>query len=335
MFKRLTSACLAVILLLTLFPLPARAENSETSTEEESKKEYIRWIDFTPSAQILGAALDADISSHATEHPVSWITILSVLAARNGGNFSAVKKSDVTKLAEELASGKQPEDLTKNTKLLNYYTEAYEAILGGMVGEYTECTQTGDGSGEVRYGLRVFSPIAAGYHYNDYDDFGSSRSYGYRRRHLGHDILGSIGTPIVAVESGYVEHLGWNQYGGWRIGIRSLDGKRYYYYAHLRKDHPYNDLWEGKYVNAGEVIGYLGMTGYSAKENVNNINVPHLHFGMEIIFDQSQIDGWNQIWIDLYQMTAFLARNRAHVTKDGEKKESYSDTVYRYPETPD
>ena len=44
--------------------------------------------------------------------------------------------------------------------------------------------------------------------------------------------MGSIGTPIIAVESGTIEHLGWNQYGGWRIGIRSNDKKRYYYYAH-------------------------------------------------------------------------------------------------------
>ncbi len=47
--------------------------------------------------------------------------------------------------------------------------------------------------------------------------------------------MGSIGTPIIAVESGTIEALGWNQYGGWRIGIRSFDKKRYYYYAHLRK----------------------------------------------------------------------------------------------------
>ena len=74
---------------------------------------------------------------------------------------------------------------------------------------------------------------------------------------------GSIGTPIIAVESGYIEALGWNQYGGWRVGIRSFDGKRYYYYAHLRKDHPYaKDLCEGQIVTAGDVIGYLGMTGY-------------------------------------------------------------------------
>lgn len=100
---------------------------------------------------------------------------------------------------------------------------------------------------------------------------------------------GSIGTPIVAVESGYIEALGWNQYGGWRVGIRSFDGKRYYYYAHLRKDHPYaKDLCEGQIVTAGDVIGYLGMTGYSSHENVNNINIPHLHFGVQLIFNEVQ-----------------------------------------------
>ena len=77
-------------------------------------------------------------------------------------------------------------------------------------------------------------PIAKNYSFSHYDDFGASRSYGFKRTHLGNDLMGSIGTPIIAVESGTVEHLGWNQYGGWRVGIRSLDGKRYYYYAHLR-----------------------------------------------------------------------------------------------------
>ncbi len=115
-----------------------------------------------------------------------------------------------------------------------------------------------------------------------------------------------------------VEALGWNQYGGWRIGIRSADSKRYYYYAHLRKDHPYAaGLSEGDIVNAGDVIGYLGMTGYSRKENVNNIDTPHLHFGIQLIFDESQKDGVNQIWIDLYELTAFLQKNRQSVHSVG------------------
>lgn len=110
--------------------------------------------------------------------------------------------------------------------------------------------------------------------------------------------------------------MGWNQYGGWRIGIRSFDSKRYYYYAHLRKDHPYADgLSEGMTVQAGSLIGYMGMTGYSIKENVNNVNIPHLHFGMQLIFDDSQVDSPNEIWIDVYQIVEFLKQNTAEVKK--------------------
>ena len=65
--------------------------------------------------------------------------------------------------------------------------------------------------------------------------------------------------PLSRRESGVVEAVGWNQYGGWRIGIRSFDGKRYYYYAHLRQNYPYAEgLAEGSVVTAGDVIGYMG-----------------------------------------------------------------------------
>ena len=68
--------------------------------------------------------------------------------------------------------------------------------------------------------------------------------------------MGQTGTPVIAVESGRVEALGWNQYGGWRIGIRSFDGKRYYYYAHLRKDYPYqSNLKEGSLVTGNRSCG--------------------------------------------------------------------------------
>ena len=179
--------------------------------------------------------------------------------------------------------------------------------------------QTGQKEKVTEYGIKAFLPIAKNYSFSHYKDFGTARSYGYKRVHLGNDIMGSIGTPIIAVESGTVEALGWNPYGGWRIGIRSFDKKRYYYYAHLRKDHPFvKTLKEGDTVTAGDVIGYLGMTGYSTKENVNNINIPHLHFGMQLIFDESQKDGVNQIWIDVYDIINFLKRNQSEVYKPKE-----------------
>ena len=172
------------------------------------------------------------------------------------------------------------------------------------------------------YGIKAFSPIAKGFYYNDYDDFGASRSYGYARPHLGHDMMGQIGTPIIAIESGYVEALGWNQYGGWRIGIRSFDKKRYYYDAHLRQNFPYSkQLKEGSVVTAGDVIGYMGHTGYSSRENVNNIKTTHLHWGLQLIFDESQKDSNNEIWVDCYQLTRFLYKNRCETQKEESTKE--------------
>lgn len=82
-------------------------------------------------------------------------------------------------------------------------------------------------------------------------------------------------------------------------------------------------MYEGKVVKAGDVIGYLGMTGYSSKENVNNINTPHLHFGMQLIFDESQKEGTNQIWIDVYMIIEFLKRNTIEVYKEKEGDKDY------------
>ncbi len=134
--------------------------------------------------------------------------------------------------------------------------------------------------------------------------------------------MGQVGTPVVCVESGKVTALGWNQYGGWRIGIESFDGRRYYYYAHLRQNRPYAEgLKEGDIVQAGDVIGYMGRTGYSKKENVNNIDEPHLHFGLQLIFDESQREGSGEIWVSAYELVKFLSANRSEVSRNDETKE--------------
>ena len=128
-------------------------------------------------------------------------------------------------------------------------------------------------------------------------------------------------TPIVAVEGGTVGAMGWNQYGGWRIGIRSHDRLRYYYYAHLRKDTPFAPGLEvGDTVQAGDVIGFMGRTGYSVRENVNNIEVVHLHFGLQLVFDESQKECNSEIWVDVYDIVNFLAQHRSSVQYDPEAK---------------
>ncbi|MDP4153400.1 MAG: M23 family metallopeptidase [Bacillota bacterium] len=298
-----------------------------TAGEEEGQQEkYIKWVDFSIPYAAMEKAMNLDIKSYGSDHHYYWIEILSYLAAKYYGHYSKYKAKDMDALVQKLKDGQTITSLTTGMKLYSYYYEAYTSVLGGYLGEYEIEVPKKDNPSEKelvkKYGLKVFSPIAKGYSFGHYDDFGDSRSYGYKRVHLGHDLVTGVGTPVVAVETGYVEALGWNQYGGWRIGIRSFDGKRYYYYAHLRKDHPYQkDLAVGDLVKAGDVIGYVGMTGYSTKENVNNIKTPHLHFGIQLIFNEVQKDGTNQIWVDCYNIVKLLQKSRSAVVKNSETKE--------------
>lgn len=320
-----------VILLSSIVIFYSFANDSSDSETSEEKKDFIKWVDFNVTSEALNLTAKLDIDSHNKEGETvyNWIELLAYLSCKNGGNFKNFNAKDLNLLVEELKNGQTIQDLTQNMKFYDYYYESYSAVLGGFIGDYSIEIANEDGtkSYQEKYGLKAFLPIAKNYSFSHYDDFGNARSYGFKRTHLGNDLMGSIGTPIIAIESGIVENIGWNQYGGWRIGIRSFDTKRYYYYAHLRKNHPYAEgLEEGMTVKAGDVIGYLGMTGYSTKENVNNINVPHLHFGMQLIFDESQVDSPNEIWIDVYQIIEFLKKNRSEVymanqeTKDYERK---------------
>lgn len=298
------------ILTLCLLVMPVTAE-----------EDYIHWVDFDISRAALQCALDLDIQSQGEEKAISWIDILAVAATRCGGKNPSV--AQVKRAAEDLKKDAPPEEfLAEQAKYYRYYREAYQAALGGLVGNFAigvPDEETGELTWKPQYGLKAFSPIAAGYGYGHYDDFGNSRTYGFARKHLGNDLMGALGIPIVAVESGTVEALGWNQYGGWRIGIRSNDRKRYYYYAHLQKDHPYADgLQEGDSVQAGDVIGFMGRTGYSTHENVNNIDAVHLHFGLQLIFDESQKECNSEIWIDVYDIISLLDSHRSSVRRNAQ-----------------
>ena len=271
----------------------------------------IRWVDFGVPYESLQYAMDRDIATFDEEKHISWIDILALSAARTGGRCSL---PSVRQAFSDLKGEKTPADLLgKNSNLYEYYRSAYDAVLGGLLGSFSI---EKDGQQISTYGLKAFSPIAAGYGYRHADDFGASRSFGFARKHLGNDLMGGLGTPIVAVEGGVVEAMGWNRYGGWRIGIRSFDSKRYYYYAHLQKDTPFAPgLSEGDTVNAGDLIGFMGRTGYSDRENVNNIETVHLHFGLQLIFDESQKECNSEIWIDVYQIVRLLSAHRSSLRK--------------------
>lgn len=282
---------------------------------DSQKKKYIHWVEFNVPSDVMEKAFRLDMGTVQEEVHFNWVELLAYLGAKYGGDFERFRQTDLDAVVEKLKFGSAMEEIAKDMKYYAYYREAYGAVLDGMVG-YFEQESGNDKVWLRKYGLKVFSPIAKNFPYSDFDDFGASRSYGFKRKHLGHDMMGQVGTPVIAVESGYVEALGWNQYGGWRIGIRSFDKKRYYYYAHLRQNYPYRaNLKEGSIVTAGDVIGYLGRTGYSTTENTNNITTPHLHFGIQLIFDESQKEGNNEIWINCYEIVKFLRMNQSETVK--------------------
>ena len=293
-----------ILILLVLFALvvmPVRAEP-------------IRWVDFDVGYEALKYALDQDIASFDQEKHISWIDTLSLAACRTGGKCGL---ASVKKAAADLKGDRSPQELLgEQYKYYDYYHRAYDAALGGLVGSYAIEI---DGEWKAGYGLKAFSPVAAGYGYSHCDDFGVSRSFGFQRKHLGNDLMGGLGSPIVAVEGGIVEAMGWNRYGGWRVGIRSFDSRRYYYYAHLKKDTPFAPgLQEGDVVQAGDLIGFMGRTGYSDWENVNNIETVHLHFGLQLVFDESQKECNSEIWIDVYNIVRLLSAHRSSLQKTAE-----------------
>jgi len=292
------------------------SEEKETHEKLNPKppepKKFIKWIEFNASKDMLQKTNKAHkklIEKGITD--IGTCELLAYVALKNGNSFSSVKDTaNLDKLIKEIEIGNRESiDRYKDNKYFKYYVESYHAVLDGII-----CKQSGDIIG--------FHPIAKGYWHTGSDDFGNSRSYGFKRRHLGHDLWGGVGTPIIAMEGGTITELGWNRFGGWRVGIRSDDTNRYYYYAHLRKDHPYPKHFEiGQKVDAGQVIGYLGRSGYSTKPNANMDTKPHLHFGMQIIFDKTQEDGNGEIWIDVYNVCRFLSGNKVKVVKDDETKE--------------
>ncbi len=300
---------LASILILPMLVLPVQAET-------------IKWVDFNVPYESMKYALDQDIATFEQEKHISWIDTLALAACRTGGKCAL---ASVKQAVADLKKDKQPEQLLGGLyKYYDYYHRAYTAALGGLVGSYAI---EKDGQWVATYGLKAFSPIAAGYGYSHCDDFGVARSFGFRRKHLGNDLMGALGTPVVAVEGGVVEAMGWNRYGGWRVGIRSFDSRRYYYYAHLQKDTPFAPgLAEGDMVQAGDVIGFMGRTGYSDRENVNNIETVHLHFGLELVFDESQKECNSEIWINVYDIVRLLSGHRSSI----QRTESGWGRVYPY-----
>jgi len=117
-------------------------------------------------------------------------------------------------------------------------------------------------------------PVRSNYSYRS--TWGAARGWGGRRIHEGTDIFASYGTPVRSTCYGIIEVMGWNKYGGWRVGIRDINNV-YHYFAHLSG---FNKKFkEGDIVEPGDTLGWVGSSGYG-KPGTQGKFPPHLHYGM-------------------------------------------------------
>lgn len=123
------------------------------------------------------------------------------------------------------------------------------------------------------------------------------RTYGGPRGHEGVDLMPPENLPgyyrVVSMTDGIVEKIGWLEKGGYRIGIRSPSGG-YFYYAHL--DSYAQDFPVGQWVEAGELLGYMGDSGYGPEGTRGKFKV-HLHLGIYIKTERTEELSVNPYWI--------------------------------------
>lgn len=131
----------------------------------------------------------------------------------------------------------------------------------------------------------------------------TERSYGGRRGHEGTDIMASENQrglyPVVSICEGTVTNLGWLEKGGYRIGI-TTDSGTYYYYAHLDS---YSNIREGDRVAAGELLGYMGDSGYGEEGTKGKFAV-HLHLGIYFY------KGGEEISVNPYHLLKYLENHK-------------------------
>lgn len=104
--------------------------------------------------------------------------------------------------------------------------------------------------------------------------------YGYQSNHTGVDLGSGMNTEIYATKSGTVTASSYGEANGYYTTINHGDGYSSLY-AHMVS----NEVSVGDYVTQGQVIGHVGMSGWTTGA--------HLHF--EILYNGSNVNPMNYI----------------------------------------
>lgn len=239
--------------------------------------DYEAFRDIRINASVLQEAdkkVDKIQSKHEIfeNHPyinrIGYVTLAMLISDYQPENIDAI--DDITFLRGIGKLG--------GTELFQELYGYYDAILSDL--KYFPVPQVGDGKEDVSF----------------VDTWYALREYGGKRRHEGTDLMASNNKrgyfPIISMTDGVVENMGWLEKGGNRIGIRSKSGG-YFYYAHLDSYAP--GLKEGDEVIAGQLLGFMGDSGYGSEGTTGKFAV-HLHLGIYVDTDMGELS-INPYWI--------------------------------------
>lgn len=185
--------------------------------------------------------------------------ILTQLIAKGEEYEKLLEESELEqdKLMREIAAKEKEYDKAKHAEWLA--TSVATTRPAATSGSTTPSTQAPSSGGWVK--------PTTNYHITSTFGMRVHPVLGYARMHNGVDMAAPLGTPIYAAKSGKVTSAGYGSDMGNYVSINHGDG-----FASIYMHMTHYIVSAGTYVNAGQVIGYVGSTGLSTG--------PHLHFGI-------------------------------------------------------
>ena len=190
--------------------------------------------------------------------------MLSQVSLDDSGVFIDLARSraELTKLQDELL-GRQKE-LRDSFDALKKEHDKQQAMFDAIAADYESLQDrvapSAPSAARIRATGGMFCPVGGPTSF--VDSWGAPRS---GHTHQGVDMMGSYGTPLIAIVSGTVTYAAYDGSGGNMIFISGDDGNAYWYM------HNQENYVTGGRVTAGQTIGTLGDTGNAA-------GTPHLHF---------------------------------------------------------
>ena len=175
----------------------------------------------------------------------------------------ARSRAELVKLEQDLLSEKEElkesyerlkAEAAKQQDMFDAIAADYESLQDQVVGP------SAPSAARVRSTGGMFCPVGGPTSF--VDSWGAPRA---GHTHQGVDMMGSYGTPLVAIVSGTITYAAYDGSGGYMIFLSGDDGPAYWYM------HNQENFVTGGHVSAGQVIASLGDTGNAA-------GTPHLHF---------------------------------------------------------